>query len=408
MCGYDKRYAKAIGMNMVEGNGKLWMALLNRNGICKIDKSTKNARIYKIFESRPLYEEFLYCCVEKVENYLIFSPGMAEEIAIVNLEDESITCIPLKKVNYICKEKQGEIKFWNIIRYQKSVYLLGVTYPAIIKLDMSLGKVEYITDWLEEVEKNIKEDDTNGYFSDGYVINNGVAIIPVSCMNAVLELDLETSRTQLRKLNITMSGIGGLSTVDGENIWLTGKGYNTNRLSCWNRQNGIIREIQLADLDESLIDPFYAPICTDKKVYLMPISAPHIYEVDINTGKVTIYDIDNSIDTAGKSVWPWKTISPKLYGNLLLFISGNDLRWHEYNTETGEHKSYDVYITNAESETKRYFNTLLKRNDLVFEDNISLKYFLDNLFDKNSIEAYGKSKGFSYGEKIHNLICREL
>ena len=31
-------YTKPIAMNMVEDNGKIWMSLLNRNGICEIDK----------------------------------------------------------------------------------------------------------------------------------------------------------------------------------------------------------------------------------------------------------------------------------------------------------------------------------------------------------------------------------
>ena len=83
-------YTKPIAMNMVEDNGKIWMSLLNRNGICEIDKVRGEARICRIFDGEPYDGKFLYSYVVKVSHYLIFSPWEAKNIAIYNLECDSM------------------------------------------------------------------------------------------------------------------------------------------------------------------------------------------------------------------------------------------------------------------------------------------------------------------------------
>lgn len=52
--GSDKRldkefYTRPVSMNMVEENGKIWMALLNTNGICEVDRAAQQGRICGIF-----------------------------------------------------------------------------------------------------------------------------------------------------------------------------------------------------------------------------------------------------------------------------------------------------------------------------------------------------------------------
>lgn len=253
---------------MVEDSEKMWMTLLNRNGICEIDKAMGCARICKTFAEEALDKEWLYCCVEKVGNQLIFSPGTAGNIAIYDLETDLISYIPLKYKEYNYRENQDGAKFWNIFRHHTNVYLLGYSYPAIVKVDMKSKKVTYITDWVKLVEENIEIGDDNGYFGDGYVIVDDLALVSVGCMNAVLTINLKTDCTTLRILNVPMKGIGGIASEDGENIWMVGKGNITNRVCRWNMQTGRIDEYLLPDEDEHIVDPFFAPVCIGSKVFL--------------------------------------------------------------------------------------------------------------------------------------------
>ena len=298
---YNEIYSRPIAMNMAEENEKIWMALLNRNGICMIDKKTRRAQICKIFENESFEKEFLYYCVEKVGKYLVFSPCEAEKIAIFDLENDTIIYIPLKKIQCVCKENPNISKFCNILKYQSDVYLLGYSYPAIVKINLESLEVTYITNWVEEVENSIEIGDSSGYFSDGYVIKNDSALIPIGCMGAILELDLKNSNTKIRKLNIPMKGIGGISSVDGENIWLVGRVSKTNRVVCWNRQTDNIKEYYLNDLDDDVFAPFHVPFCTIFKVFLMPILSPCIYEINIDTGEIKKNEISDKLFKEGDS-----------------------------------------------------------------------------------------------------------
>lgn len=406
---YNEIYSRPATLSMVEENGKIWMALANRNGICEVDLNRHRARICKFFENESLAKEDLYDHVERLNNKLVFAPGFAKKIALYNLVNSSITYIPLRKLKHKGKEFQNEWKFGNAFQYQSDVYMLGYSYPAIIKLNVESMKIEYITEWLKEIdENNIESGDDYGYFSEGYAISGDSAFIPVGCMRAVLELNLITSQTKLRKLKVSMKCISGLSSTDGENIWLVGKGSKTNWVSCWNTQTDSIKEIQLMDIDENLFDPFYAPICMTSKLFLAPKFASHFYEIDLKTGNIQIIEQFEGIlkDTVA-TLWPggWKIISPRLQGEWIIFLTSNDLKWYQFNVLTNEVRDYFVYLEENNEERENYLNELYidSAKVVIPEIKIPLRYFIKRI--SCSINSYNKKKEISLiGKKIWDLI----
>lgn len=409
---YSEIYAKPVAMNMVEENGKLWMALLDRNGICEVDIKEKRARICKVFEEELLEGEYLYCNVAKIENCLIFSPGAAKKIAIYDLASDSIRYLSLKPVNSNCKEDQRESKFWNIICHGTNAFLLGYSYPAIVKIDMKTMEVTYIIDWVEEVERYIARGDDCGYFSDGYVINEESVLLPLGCMGGVLQLDLSSDSTKLIELNISMKGIGGISSLDGKNIWMVGKGNITNRVVCWNWVTGKINEMVLEDMKENIPIPFYAPICTKKRVFLMPVSASCIYEIDPSTKTIQKSKIVERPfrDPVNSVLSYWRTMAARLKGNWLSFLICDDCSWQEYNVETGESRYYFISLEEDEK-TEKYFETLLlkgiEEKRQISEMKLPLKYYVCKSLEKKNI-CFGIDKqNRSLGKKIYDQICTD-
>lgn len=381
----DDFCTRPTGMNLVEENGKIWMVLLNRNGICEIDKVTRRARICGIFEGEPLEKEKLYAYVERVDDYLIFCPWEAEKIAIYHIKRKLIKYIPLKKTEGIYKEAQDGAKFGNMVRYGMDVYLLGFSYPAIVKLNIKSMEVTYITGWVDAVENMIVPGDTNGYFSDGHVIIGNMLIIPLGPVNAVLELDLETDRFRFRKVDIPMERIGGISSADRENVWIVGKGRKSNRISCWNLKTEKVSEYCLSDLEEDMIHPFYAPICTATTVYLFPINASCIYEISVaegRSGKSRV--LERPFKEPKDSLWPyWRTMAPEIKGNLLRFLSCDDLVWHEYDVATGEGINYSVLLEEESEDRETYFDAVYVKwkqdNDICLETDFSLGFFMNRM-----------------------------
>ncbi len=401
-------------MNMVEDDKKIWMALANRNGICEIDKATHHARICKIFEEEPLDGELLYCHVEKVDNYLIFSPGMAKKIAVYDLIRDEITYIPLRKIDFHCKQVQNDSKFWNILCRNYNVYLLGYTYPAIIKINMLSMDVTYITEWVQEVEESISDGEISGYFGDGYIVINNTALLPLGCMNAVLELDFENDRTKLRKLDISMKGIGGLSSADGEHIWMVGKGSGTDRVACWNIWEDTIKELKVPDVEEDGFDPFYAPVCTSSKIFFMPISAPFIYETDMSLGRIEKSNIleRNFKELRYALCTDWKTMAARLCGDCLVYLTCDDFRWHEYNVVTDERKEYDIYLDEDIDKQEQYFDAIYERwsveKRIPFERKIPLQYLVSKKVQSKGDESYCSDRILSAGQELYNQMSGNI
>lgn len=409
---YNEIYARPVAMNMVEAEGKAWMALVNRNGICEIDIAAKQGRIRKVFDEEPLTGEYLYCHTAKVGNCLFFSPGLARKIAIYDLEGNSVSYLPLKPVNGKCKEDQREAKFWNIICHGTDVYLLGYSYPAIVKIDTRTMEITYITDWVEEVEMYVAEGDDGGYFSDGHVARGETVLLPLGCMRGVLLLDFETDTTQLIKLDISMKGVGGISSADGENVWMVGKGDVTNRVICWNRQTGRIQESILENIEEHIIDPFYAPVCIDSKVILMPLSvlsAPHIYEFDLFTGKVQERNmLERPFRDLAYSMFPqWWTTGVRLKGDWLSFMTCDDLAWHECNVKTGETRHYFVSLEedmDTEQYLEAFFAEMKETRQMISEKKMPLRYFMDKSMETVDLSMTAKGDISSLGYNIYNKI----
>lgn len=409
---YNDIYFRPMGVNIAEEKGKAWMALITKGGICEIDIVTHTAKIRKVFEERSLSKRALYSHLEKVGDKLVFLPDKSAEIAIYDLECDSITYIPLRIPEYEYKECQDNQKFSMALQYKSDVYLFGYSYPAIVKINTISEKAEYITDWLEEVDANIKVGDCYGYFSYGHVIRDNLALIPIGCMNAILELNLETACTRVRKLNVPMKGIYGLSSSDGENIWMVGKGSRTNCLCCWKVSTDDVKEIWLPDVNGELCEPFHAPICTSSKVFLMPMDAACIYEFNIQTGNLRRNKVlEEQAHLANTPVWSWmKTWVPRLEGDWLKFIAGDDLTWQEYNVITGESRGYVISMKKkGETEIEQFFEEAyfegIEKNMILFEEEVPLEYFLNKILNQKQLDPRKKYKDCPIGKRIYSQLC---
>ncbi len=407
---YSEIYARAAALDMVEDGGRIWMPLLNRNGICEVDKETGHARLVKLFDEEGLYKGCLYWCVEKAGQYLVFAPGVAEKIAIYDTVQGALSYIPLRTAGQNCRQSQSEIKFCSIFQYGTDIYLQGYSYPAIVRINIKTMETTYITDWLEEVDAGIKEGDSDGYFSHGCVVSGDHVLFPIGCISAVLQLDLKTADTKVIKLKTSMKGIGGMFSPDGNYVWMVGRGSGTNRVACWNRQTGQIKEFEadgVKDIQEPQSQMFYEPVCVGDKILLLPFSAAcdSIYEICADTGEIKKSGImEDSLKNTGIGLWPWyRIIAPMVTGDLLTFITGDDFCWHEYHIATGESRHYYVCFED-EKKQEEYFHAVFSNreelNGLLLETWIPLRHFIGEVAGMDGHDVYGKENKDALEEGI--------
>ena len=403
-------FSRVAGPDIVEENDKIWLSMIDRNGICEIDKITRKANVVAIFRNESLLKQRLYFGMAKYKNKIVFAPDMANEIAIFDVNDKSVQYIKLNEVEKKSMNQQMP-KFWKCISHKSDIYLMGYTYPAIIKISMDTLEVNYISDWIKYIEEKKCRVSTCGYISDGYVIKDNKMLLPMGGISALLELDLVTNETKIINVDTPFEGIGGIASIDNKTIWMVGRGNKDNSsLLCWNTEEKEMKKVKIPIDTKDVFDPFYAPKCLGDKVFLFAISAPQNYEIDSN--KLTIKPMNITTGTSSKLFkWVWNTIVPREEAGLLKYISGQNFEWYEYNINTSKIEKYVIELNDSEQinkYVKEYSKDYLKKNILVGEnEKYSLKFFIEGVKGIGSSNLKNEYIHSAVGSRIHNYMKME-
>ena len=101
-------------------------------------------------------------------------------------------------------------------------------------------------------------------------------------------------------------------------------------------------------------------------------------------------------------------MAPRLQDNWLKFLTCSDLKWHEYNVETGEYRNFFIHLDEEISKQEYFFNYIYcemdKKNAIIPEIKIPLDYFIWKISKKRESNLYESKDKFLIGNKIYELI----
>lgn len=376
------------------------------NGLYIINKKTKEIIYTSKFEKEPYNGVMLYYSAQVIGTKVVFSPHSAEHIAIFDYESKLFTYLDIKD----CKKGYNENyrstgKFAESFKYGSFVYMLGYSYPAILKLDIRTLEITYITNWIDEVNKYVKNGDEWGYFSKGYLLQNNKVILPLGCMCGLLELNLMTNDTRLICLPISIKKIGGIASFDLEKIWITPRGKNIDKIVIWDIKNNEYLEKLLPNCF-SKYGSYYAPIRIGEKIYIFPEFEGHVYEINEKEMSIKIsVELDKILQIKKTSgVISMYLIAPYTDGLNIIFISGWDYKWHIFNSQTGKHYEFSI---NDNKDIRNHCSYLIKMLSLsekvLYESQLDLNSFIlgINSSKKNHVESSEK-----IGNKIYMKLCK--
>lgn len=193
---------------------KLYFVSKNFNGLFCM-----NFRLGKVqfLDKIPLYEfrsERLVSKIIKYKESLYLIPMNAEELWIFNLENFLWHKIHIKRIG----NRRIYGKFFQAFFYEKTLFLFGSGYPAIVCVDVETESVSYI----EKVYSNLKEKQEQ--LKDCYVrtdyAQKGSLIYMSSCVaNKVLIFDLKTRDYQWKDIGPEGNRYAGI-TNDRNCFWL--------------------------------------------------------------------------------------------------------------------------------------------------------------------------------------------
>lgn len=395
-----------VATDVKEINDMLLFSQATWNGLYLVDRKTKEVIYNTIFEGEAYASVMLYYSLQIIGSKAVFVPHSARRIAIFDMKSKILDYLDIEEVKADYHENyRDSAKFARCFQYNSFVYMLGYSYPAILKLDIETLKIVYISDWIEDVNKNIINGDIWGYFSDGFIFGNNKVLLPLGCMAGLLELDLITDETRLIYPKISIKRIGGIGLFGQDKLWITARGNDLGKVVRWDIKSDEYLEIELPDCCEKF-GSYYSPLQVKGKIYLFPEYIGHIYEIDEETMTAKINKkLDEILQgKQGTKDLAAYVITPYTNGTDITFISGWNYKWHRYNPETNEH--YEFFIS-AEIDRDKYFKEKIelisetKKNLNEFE--IGLNNFLDNI---NQFKKYPQEESFTLGHKIYREMYR--
>lgn len=142
----------------------IWGALVSCNALVRISTDTWKVQYMAQFPEEAVDGIRLFGGAVHYQGKLIFCPMSARKIAVYDIEKNSFNSISLD-MNLVKNSKiyKEDYKTEDIVLYNDFAYIIGCTYPAIIRISLRDLSLKYITRPFEEMNQRI-EDYSSGYF----------------------------------------------------------------------------------------------------------------------------------------------------------------------------------------------------------------------------------------------------
>lgn len=336
-----------LSINYVLVNNKVRMLALKDNVVFEADLSTDVCNVIGFYDAVSCSS---YCYACQVGDYLLAAPSAINDFLIMDRNYEW-TRIPVEDQNGLFPIKT-DLQTWTVFGIDHHAWKIGFTYPAIIKVDVETGEVEYITNWLKDVEGRTGDAKENAYFGNGYVIDGEKLILPLFCCPGLLEMNLNTYEYEIHMVD---SKYKGFRTLSGdEELWLeTIQGSVICVTKDWKVK------VEITNLEFRTFGPFaggyWRPVLTDKKVFLFPYYSTGIYEIDRNSYEVTYSELNKKITGNENDVQ--MTSEVNMYKNRLYFFA-------EYNEQNG----FFIYDLDSEKLEKHEFVIDSKGSAIIYRE----------------------------------------
>lgn len=390
---------------------KMWVSPNNINILCEVDYNTKNVIDVKKFSEELFEERYLHGNIMTYKEKIVFQPVQSAKIDIYNIDTGEFESISLTQ-ELGTVENTTEVHFADSFIHNSHLYLIGYKKPVIYKVNLENYEIEQLTTFSREIENSVENyiDKSDFiYFSYGHIIIDDKAFIPITYMNAILELNLITMESKIIKLNLPFERISAIATEDMCNIWITGKG--TEYIACWNKKNGDIETYKLPNIDENNINmtEFNQPMFKDGKMYLIPVFTKTFFEIDTKTKEIENLEIfQNEVKCYDHIV---NFDRPKLNGDVIGFFSRKYLKYYEYNVKTKECDSVFIELNTDDKKLGEYCNEYIKqvskKNKTIPEYIIPLLKFINYKNEPSIRENDCKNDNSnSIGKLIFNELCK--
>lgn len=309
-----------IAENVIIKDNKLIFPVFRGNSLYIYDFKKKFPRhiINLVDEKRDKY--FRLCKAMAVSGRkLVVAPFFDNHFVLIVDLDSGITV--RYDVDSLLNAKGYEKKliFTRCYAYDDVVYLVGMVYPGIVKIDTRTGHMNLIDEFINAEHKS--------HFGYGMENQNGFAV-PFTTEDKILFVDWKKDTYCSQIVGSNGNGFSWLTYGDDGEIWLldnTGK-----RLVRYHTINKDYETFPLPKRPEGEIG-FENLMWVDGRVFLFPVQADHVYCFDPTSGKFYVNEklkeiTNRGLDNGLRKSRIFNFVSEK---NRVFMVEVNDSRWNE-------------------------------------------------------------------------------
>lgn len=222
----------------------------------------------------------LYSSVVKYKKMLIFTPLMAKNIAIYDIEKNEFLTIEIKKW---LPKRTGQGKFCTSVLNGDYLYMFPEYYPGILKICLDNMKIVILDKWITELEKKFSLNN-DIFFENDYSDCGEYLYFPFANTNAVLEFNKKSENIILHKV-----GEGKYSSIaKWHDVCILG-GRNKKDLWYWEKKNDRCFTIQNI-LKEYSNTRFIASFIIEDTCWIFPEKGSDVLKIDL---KKMLIDVDD-------------------------------------------------------------------------------------------------------------------
>lgn len=341
--------------SLANDGSSYWYTSWEDNGIYRTDIRTGETECVDTFSEEPIRNQ-LYGSVALYGNFLVAIPRRAKKIAIYNITEKNIQYISFN----LPEEKHWRGGYFgaNIV-FQNYIFMLGLRYPIILRLDMETYEVSYYREWYTEVKKYIMQQEFPRFFATDVCVEDGKFYVPLCCVGYVLCFDMEAGETELIRIGDVKGGYETLCS-DGKDFWLASS--TDRKLIRWNHISGEIREYQ--EFPKGCFSPsilFFKSFYCDNEIFLVCKTPNKIIRMNPTTGIMSelqtqaVYKPNNPY-----AKWWYAEPAGK---HKIRMINSVEKCWHELDLQTEETSHYyyscsfpEAFFLKHDGDKKRFLD----------------------------------------------------
>ncbi len=357
--------------------GKLYAMALDANAICLVDFQRRRAEVIRWMDKYDYLSSGEYWAVCQAGGNLVLIPAGSDYVILYDFEKDSLMHIRVMQPKMQTNKKYHQEKKFGIgFSANNNIYLLGLSYPTILKINADNCKTSYLDEWIKEVQNIIPENDTSPYFAYGYLLDGKNVYIPGRASGTMFGLDLLTDRVTVYAKHNDIKMIHGIVRV-GEKIWVMASLDNRESLLLWSPKNGFRDEIVIQKNQLKHIC-WWNPLESGGYIYLCQMNGKDVYRINMQKRIVEPCEkIMNAIGgtsitngTDSISVIPIGQEKEKI-----IFHTRWNRKWFIYDTQDQSIESFRIEISDEEYEYRCWNG--LKKKPYITDATLQLKDFLN-------------------------------